>query len=571
MNIDKNATKRKIETHLGPVSYYSLPVLESAGVTGISSMPVSVKILLESVLRQLDGENVTEAHVKNIAEWKSNPGGELPFKPARVIMQDFTGVPGIVDLAAMRDAISDLGGDPKAINPLIPVDLVIDHSVQVDQFGSNEALFFNAEKEFARNRERYEFLHWAANSFDNLSVVPPATGIVHQVNLEYLSKVVQTSTEHDESLVYPDTLVGTDSHTTMVNALGVLGWGVGGLEAEAALLGQPLYIRMPEVVGFRLEGKLAAGVTATDLVLKVTETLRKLGVVGKFVEFFGPGLDNLSLPDRATISNMCPEYGATAALFPIDLRTLEFLKTTGRSAGLVDLVEKYAKEQGLFRSVETGDPEFSQVVSLDIAEVEASVAGPKRPQDRSNLSEARGGFRKLLESEDATRGGENGKHSVTLSLDDGESSVGDGSVVIAAITSCTNTSNPSVMIAAGLLAKRAVEQGLSVPTHVKTSLAPGSRVVKRYLDLAGLTPYLDKLGFNLVGFGCTTCIGNSGPLRSEISRAIVDNDIVGVSVLSGNRNFAAVMGQCSEWFSLGSFCKGISPPSSFLSIRNEPL
>ena len=537
MNIDKNATKRKIETHLGPVSYYSLPVLESAGVTGISSMPVSVKILLESVLRQLDGENVTEAHVKNIAEWKSNPGGELPFKPARVIMQDFTGVPGIVDLAAMRDAISDLGGDPKAINPLIPVDLVIDHSVQVDQFGSNEALFFNAEKEFARNRERYEFLHWAANSFDNLSVVPPATGIVHQVNLEYLSKVVQTSTEHDESLVYPDTLVGTDSHTTMVNALGVLGWGVGGIEAEAALLGQPLYIRMPEVVGFRLEGKLAAGVTATDLVLKVTETLRKLGVVGKFVEFFGPGLDNLSLPDRATISNMCPEYGATAALFPIDLRTLEFLKTTGRSAGLVDLVEKYAKEQGLFRSVETGDPEFSQVVSLDIAEVEASVAGPKRPQDRSNLSEARGGFRKLLESEDATRGGENGKHSVTLSLDDGESSVGDGSVVIAAITSCTNTSNPSVMIAAGLLAKRAVEQGLSVPTHVKTSLAPGSRVVKRYLDLAGLTPYLDKLGFNLVGFGCTTCIGNSGPLRSEISRAIVDNDIVGVSVLSGNRNF----------------------------------
>ena len=515
--------------------YYSLDALAKQGFPSISKMPVSVKILLESVLRQIDGKAVTEDHIKNIVNWKSAPGGELPFKPARVIMQDFTGVPGIVDLAAMRDALAELGGDPERINPLIPVDLVIDHSVQVDQFGSQYALMNNVDKEFERNRERYEFLHWAADTFDNFTVVPPATGIVHQVNLEYLAKVVQRAELNGKTVAYPDTLVGTDSHTTMINGLGVLGWGVGGIEAEAALLGQPLYILMPDVVGMYLHGSIRQGVTATDLVLRVTQQLRELGVVGKFVEFFGPGLDGLTLPDRATISNMCPEYGATAAIFPVDDQTIKFLKTTGRPAEQVALVEAYTKAQGMYRSADAGSPEFTQVVELDIGSVEPSVSGPRRPQDLRTLSEAAknfAGFSKELTGHEIGEGSE-----VEVERGGNTSRITDGSIVIAAITSCTNTSNPSVMIAAGLVAKKAAELGMIVPSHVKTSLAPGSRVVTRYLDLAGLSPFLDEMGFNVVGYGCTTCIGNSGPLPEEVAKAVTDNDLLAVSVLSGNRNF----------------------------------
>lgn len=515
-------------------AYYSLEELKNK-FPSISSMPVSAKILLESVLRQQDGRTVTEEHLTNIVNWKKDPGGELPFKPARVIMQDFTGVPGIVDLAAMRDALSDLGGDPERINPLIPVDLVIDHSVQVDQFGTQFALMFNAEKEFERNRERYEFLHWAADTFDNFTVVPPATGIVHQVNLEYLGKVVAGKDADGRRVVFPDTLVGTDSHTTMINGLGVLGWGVGGIEAEAALLGQPLYIRMPDVIGVRLSGTLAQGVTATDLVLRVTQVLRELGVVGKFVEFYGPGVDELTLPDRATISNMCPEYGATAALFPVDDQTLRFLETTGRLPEQVELVSAYSKAQGMFRSGDSQEPEFTQTVDVDIASVVPSVAGPRRPQDRNTLEEAGklfAGFSKELTGREIGEG-----KSAEVVLDGKKSTVSDGSIVIAAITSCTNTSNPSVMIAAGLVAKKAAEKGMTVPAHVKTSLAPGSRVVTRYLDLADLSRYLDQMGFNTVGYGCTTCIGNSGPLPEAVGKVVADNDILAVSVLSGNRNF----------------------------------
>ena len=515
--------------------YYSLESLEKRGFPSISTMPVSAKILLESVLRQLDGRGVTEEHLSNIIGWKSNPGGELPFKPARVIMQDFTGVPGIVDLAAMRDALADLGGDPKRINPLIPVDLVIDHSVQVDRFGSSYALTYNAEKEFERNRERYSFLRWASDAFDNFTVVPPATGIVHQVNLEYLAKVVRSAEENGRSVVFPDTLVGTDSHTTMINGLGVLGWGVGGIEAEAALLGQPLYIRMPEIIGVRLSGSLKQGVTATDLVLVVTEVLRNLGVVGKLIEFFGPGMAELTLPDRATISNMCPEFGATAALFPVDGRTIEFLKTTGRSTEQVELVETYTKAQGMFRPADAAALEYSREVEIDLGGVAPSVAGPRRPQDRNSLSEAAGVFRSFAKELTGREIG-SGKE-VEISLDGKTSTISDGSIVIAAITSCTNTSNPSVMMAAGLLAKKAVELGMKVPAHVKTSLAPGSKVVTRYLDLAGLSPYLNELGFNVVGYGCTTCIGNSGPLPEEVDNAVSENDVLAVAVLSGNRNF----------------------------------
>jgi aconitate hydratase len=528
-------TERKLSYGSSQAVYYSLDSLEKLGYAGISRMPISAKILLESVLRQLDGRTVTEDHLKNVVDWKSNPGGELPFKPARVIMQDFTGVPAIVDLAAMRDSLADLGGDANRINPLIPVDMVIDHSVQVDQFGSQYALLHNSEKEFERNRERYEFLHWAANSYDNFTVVPPATGIVHQVNLEYLAKVVQLREIDGKTVALPDTLVGTDSHTTMINGLGVLGWGVGGIEAEAALLGQPLYIKMPDVVGVHLTGTLAQGVTATDLVLRVTQVLRELGVVGKLVEFYGSGLDVLTLPDRATISNMCPEYGATAAIFPVDDQTINFLNNTGRSEDLVKLVEEYTKAQGMYRSSDSVDPEFTQVVELDMGGVEPAVSGPRRPQDRNLLPEAKGKFEKFLE--DLTGRSPGDAPIVLVTVGEKAGSVTDGSIVIAAITSCTNTSNPSVMIAAGLVAKKAAEKGMKVPAHVKTSLAPGSRVVSRYLDLAGLTPYLDELGFNVVGYGCTTCIGNSGPLPEEVGTAIADNDLLAVSVLSGNRNF----------------------------------
>lgn len=531
---------RTMDTKAGGVRYYSLPELSRRGIGSIDSMPVSAKILLEAVVRHVDGSTVTEDHMNAVAAGRADPGRELAFKPARVIMQDFTGVPAIVDLAAMRDSLADLGGDPAGINPLVPVDLVIDHSVQVDRFGSQYALMFNAEKEFERNQERYEFLHWASRSFKNFSVVPPATGIVHQVNLEYLAKVVQVGDSGHGPVAYPDTLVGTDSHTTMINGLGVLGWGVGGIEAEAALLGQPIYIRMPEVVGVHLYGRLNEGVTATDLVLRVTEVLRELGVVGSFVEFYGDGLDAMSLPDRATVSNMCPEYGATAALFPVDDTTLSYLRTTGRPEDVVDLVERYTKEQGLFRSSAVGGsdmstPHFSKLVELDLGTVKPSVAGPKRPQDRSALDESKQGFRVFMA--DFINRPPDAKNRANVTIDGETLTMEDGAVVIAAITSCTNTSNPSVMVAAGLVAKNAVEKGLSVPAYVKTSLAPGSRVVTRYLELSDVTQYLDELGFNLVGYGCTTCIGNSGPLREEVSAAVTDNDLVAVSVLSGNRNF----------------------------------
>ena len=518
------------------VDYVSLKKLSVAGhisADALATLPFSVKVLLESVARQIDDRTVTTEHLRHVVDFRNNPGNDVAFKPARVIMQDFTGVPGIVDLAAMRDSLSDLGGDPRQINPLIPVDLVIDHSVQVDQFGSAAALDFNAKKEFERNRERYEFLHWASNSFDNFRVVPPATGIVHQVNLEYLAQVIQTSDNDGELLAYPDTLVGTDSHTTMINGIGVLGWGVGGIEAEAALLGQPLYIQMPDVIGVRLFGDIVKGVTATDLVLRVTEMLRSQGVVGKFVEFYGEGLGKLSLPDRATISNMCPEYGATAAFFPVDEVTLSYMRTTGRDESQIELVEAYAKAQGLFRLSDGAEIEFTETVELDLSTVEPSVAGPKRPQDRQSLSEAKGQFGEFVST---YRDGGNSK-SGTFDRDGETHTIEDGAIVIAAITSCTNTSNPSVLVAAGLLAKKAVERGLRVPAHVKTSLAPGSRVVTRYLDDADLSKYLDNLGFNLVGYGCTTCIGNSGPLPSDVSKTVTENDLVAVSVLSGNRNF----------------------------------
>ena len=514
--------------------YYSLEAFESLGYPSVSSMPVSAKILLESVLRQLDGHSVTEEHLENIVGWKTNPGGEISFKPARVIMQDFTGVPGIVDLAAMRDSLAELGGDPERINPRIPVDLVIDHSVQVDRFGSSYALMYNAEKEFERNRERYSFLRWASETFDNFTVVPPSTGIVHQVNLEYLATVVCRKDENGKSAVFPDTLVGTDSHTTMINGLGILGWGVGGIEAEAALLGQPLYILMPEIIGVRLDGTLKPGVTATDLVLRVTEILRNLGVVGKFVEFFGGGMDELSLPDRATISNMCPEYGATSAVFPVDERTLEYLRMTARAPEQVKLVEAYTKAQGMFRTSDTS-LDYTREVHIDLHEIEPAVSGPKRPQDRKKLSDASGSF--VSFSEEVTGRKIGTVKGVEVEVDGQKSTISDGSIVIAAITSCTNTSNPSVMMAAGLVAKKAVELGMKVPAHVKTSLAPGSKVVSRYLDLAGLSPFLNELGFNVVGYGCTTCIGNSGPLPDAVDAAIVENDILAVSVLSGNRNF----------------------------------
>ncbi len=526
----------------GTIEYCSLHKLEAQGYGDLSRTPVTVKILLESVLRELDGRTVTEDHLRSLARWQESPEGEFPFKPSRVLMQDLTGVPAVVDLAAMRDAIAELGGDPNDINPLVPVDLVIDHSVQVDRYGSRGALAYNADREFERSRERYEILKWASEAFSNFSVVPPATGICHQVNLEYLAKVVQTASNGSERVAYPDTLVGLDSHTTMINGLGVLGWGVGGIEAEAAMLGQPIYMPLPQVIGFRLTGQLAPGVTATDLVLTVTQMLREYGVVGRFVEFFGPGLDSLDLPDRATISNMCPEYGATAALFPVDHVTLNYLRTTGREAAQIELVEKYTRAQGMFRTKDSPEPVFTDTLELDVGTVTPSIAGPKRPQDRIPVGAAKEVFETYVAQCRAGGGTPDSdaqapSTGATIRLDGRESQLDHGAVVIAAITSCTNTSNPSVMIGAGLLAKRAVELGLKVPPYVKTSLAPGSRVVTRYLERSGLMSYLEALGFHLVGFGCTTCIGNSGPLSPEVSQAIREGDLIVASVLSGNRNF----------------------------------
>ena len=527
----------------GEAGIYRLSQLEKDGIGSIGKLPYSIRLLLEAVLRNCDGHVVAEEDVKNLAVWNAaSPAKvEIPFKPSRVILQDFTGVPAVVDLAAMRSAMQRLGGDPKKINPLIPVDLVIDHSVQVDKFGTKEALAKNVEIEFIRNNERYEFLRWGQEAFDNFRVVPPNVGIVHQVNLEFLAKCVFLREDADGPIAVPDTLVGTDSHTTMINGIGVLGWGVGGIEAEAAMLGQPIYMLMPEVVGFELTGKLAAGATATDLVLTVVEALRAEGVVGKFVEFFGDGVRNMSLADRATIANMAPEYGATMGFFPIDSETLEYLKRTGRTAAEVELVERYTKEQQLFLNYTDPTPEYTKTLKLDISTVEPSLAGPKRPQDRIALSEMKSTFNENLVAPQGHKGfglSEN-ELSRTAKVEDNGSSatIGHGAVVIAAITSCTNTSNPSVMIAAGLLAKKATERGLKVKPYVKTSLAPGSRVVSDYLDKAGLTESLEKLGFNTVGYGCTTCIGNSGPLPEPVANAIDAGELVASAVLSGNRNF----------------------------------
>jgi aconitate hydratase len=527
----------------GRLGIYRLSRLEEAGLGAISRMPFSIRVLLESVLRNCDGFQVTEADVKNLAAWQATSPAkeEVPFKPARVVLQDFTGVPAVVDLAAMRSAMQRLGGDPAKINPLIPVDLVIDHSVQVDFFGTDAALGQNVDVEFVRNRERYEFLRWGQQAFNNFRVVPPNVGIVHQVNLEYLADVVCVRDSDHGPIALPDTLVGTDSHTTMINGLGVLGWGVGGIEAEANMLGQPLYMLMPEVVGFELTGALPEGATATDLVLRVTEILRKEGVVNKFVEFFGEGVSRMSLADRATIANMAPEYGATMGFFPVDAETLKYLRRTGRSEAVVQRVERYCKEQGLFRVDNGPKLVYSKELKLDISSVVPSLAGPKRPQDRVALSAMQQSFRKSLTAPVAERGfglTDNQLSSrAKVESPTAKEEIGHGAVVIAAITSCTNTSNPSVMIGAGLVAKKAVERGLKVPGYVKTSLAPGSRVVTDYLDKAGLTDALRALGFHTVGYGCTTCIGNSGPLPDPVANAITAGDLVASAVLSGNRNF----------------------------------
>lgn len=524
---------------LGDYTMYRLDKLAQLGLApNLDHLPFSIKILLEAVLRNVDNYIVTEQDVKNLATWNAAAPQqvELPFMPARVVMQDFTGVPCVVDLAAMRDAVKRLGGDAKKINPLVPVDLVIDHSVQVDFFGNETALIRNAELEFQRNSERYEFLKWGSQAFENLRVVPPATGIVHQVNLEYLAQGVLTR----DGVIYPDTLVGTDSHTTMINGLGVLGWGVGGIEAEAVMLGQPLYMVTPQVIGMKLSGALRDGVTATDLVLVVTQILRKKGVVDKFVEFYGAGLSSMSLPDRATIGNMAPEYGATCGFFPTDAETLRYLRATGRGNS-ADLLERYAKGQGIFRTDDTPDPVFTDSLELDLASVEPSLAGPKRPQDRILMKDLKKTFRAALTAPIKERGYAMDETSVSKTadvMDNGHSAtIGHGAVVIAAITSCTNTSNPSVMVGAGLVAKKAVEKGLNVKPYVKTSMAPGSKVVHEYLTKAGLLPYLEQLGFDIVGYGCTTCIGNSGPLPEPVTQAINAGNLVASAVLSGNRNF----------------------------------
>ena len=547
-------------------SIYRLDALDKQGIS-TRHLPYSLRILLENLLRTEDGHNVTQEEVRALAAWnsKSKPDKEIAFTPSRVLLQDFTGVPAVVDLAAMRDAMKRVGGDPKLINPLQPAELVIDHSVQVDEFGSAKAFGLNAELEFLRNKERYAFLRWGQKAFHNLAIVPPDTGIVHQVNLEFLARVVFVQETDGKRMAYPDTLVGTDSHTTMINGLGVLGWGVGGIEAEAAMLGQPVSMLIPLVVGVKLTGRLREGATATDLVLTITEMLRKHGVVGKFVEYFGPGLRDLPLADRATIANMSPEYGATCGIFPIDKESLRYLQLTGRSEEQIALVEAYAREQGLFHDEKTPEAQYSELLSLDLATVEPSLAGPKRPQDRVALSNAGDSFRQALPSlikpkakpaagvsmdsavRQENRWEAEGGNPTAVGVEDSrveehvpadvKNALKHGSVVIAAITSCTNTSNPSVLMAAGLLAKKAVERGLETPAWVKTSLAPGSKVVTDYLAKAGLLPYLEKLKFNLVGYGCTTCIGNSGPLPTEVSQAIDEKNLVVASVLSGNRNF----------------------------------
>ncbi|WP_375453544.1 aconitate hydratase AcnA [uncultured Methylobacterium sp.] len=539
-SLDSFKARRTLHVAGKAYTYYAIPEAEKNGLANSTALPFSMKVILENLLRCEDDRSVRKADIEATVAWVDNRGKvetEIAFRPARVLMQDFTGVPAVVDLAAMRDAMVALGGDPQKINPLVPVDLVIDHSVIVDEFGTPKALGENVALEYERNGERYTFLKWGQSAFDNFSVVPPGTGICHQVNLEYLSQTVWTKPDPDASdgseIAYPDSLVGTDSHTTMVNGLAVLGWGVGGIEAEAAMLGQPLSMLIPEVVGFRLSGKLPEGTTATDLVLTVTQMLRKKGVVGKFVEFYGPGLDDMAVADRATISNMAPEYGATCGFFPVDRKTIDFLTVTGRTDERIALVEAYAKAQGMWRDAATPDPVFTDTLALDMGDVRPSLAGPKRPQDRVLLDGAKPGFAASMETE-FRRAADIAKR---YPVEGANYDIGHGDVVIAAITSCTNTSNPSVMIGAGLLARNAVARGLRSKPWVKTSLAPGSQVVAEYLEKAGLQQPLDALGFNLVGFGCTTCIGNSGPLPAPISKAINDNDVVAAAVLSGNRNF----------------------------------
>jgi aconitate hydratase len=572
-------TRVEFETGSGKAYLHSLPKLKELGYDNIDKLPFSVKILLEAVLREFDGYAVTEKDIEALANYDAkDPQGEIPFKPSRVVLQDFTGVPAVVDLAALRSAMKRMGGKATDINPQVPVDLVIDHSVQVDMFGQDAALMFNVEKEMERNNERYEFLKWGKEAFDNFRVVPPGRGIVHQVNLEYLGRGVFTREEADGSTTaYPDTLVGTDSHTTMINGLGILGWGVGGIEAEAAMLGQPISMLVPEVTGMKLTGKLREGVTATDLTLTVTQMLREHGVVGKFVEFYGDGLSNMSLPDRATIANMAPEYGATMGFFPIDKESLRYMSRTGRSEELVQLVENYTKAQGLFRTDDTPDPEFSSTLELDLSTVETSLAGPKLPHDRITLSNMKKAFENSLTSDNPTMGFNLAQEKLAnkgIYKNGQEIEMKHGDVVIAAITSCTNTSNPSVMLGAGIVAKKAIERGLKVPSYVKTSLAPGSRVVTEYLKEAGLTEYMDKLGFNLVGYGCTTCIGNSGPLPEPVERAIKEGDLIAAGVLSGNRNFE---GRIHPWVKANYLA---SPPlvvayalagSVDIDLANEPL
>jgi aconitate hydratase len=539
-------TRTTVQAGARPFQMHSLKALEAAGFPGVARLPYSLKILLENLLRHEDERFVKKTDIEALARWdvKSAVQKEIAFVPARVLLQDFTGVPAVVDLAAMREGIARLGGDPNRVNPLQPVELVIDHSVQVDYFGQTNAFELNAGLEFSRNKERYAFLRWGQNAFRNFRVVPPDTGIVHQVNLEYLARVVVRDDGPDGPVAFPDTLVGTDSHTTMVNGLGVVGWGVGGIEAEAAMLGQPISMLIPQVLGVRLTGAMLEGATATDLVLTITERLRKHGVVGKFVEFFGSGLEHLTIADRATLGNMCPEYGATIAIFPIDEMTLDYLRLTGRDESRVELVEAYARAQGLFREAHAPDSVYTETIELDLGTIEPSLAGPRRPQDRVSLKQAKSSFNAALSSlmvsakkAAAPSVATSAEGGVAVAVAPVAAELEHGSVVIAAITSCTNTSNPSVMIAAGLLAKKAVERGLTRRPWVKTSLAPGSKVVTEYLRVAGLTPYLDQLGFNLVGYGCTTCIGNSGPLPDDVSLEVEARSLVVASVLSGNRNF----------------------------------
>jgi aconitate hydratase len=544
MKKDSFGSRAALKTTGGSYTIHRLDALKKAGVApNLDTLPFSIRVVLEAILRSVDGELVHDEDVKNLAAWnaKAPKDVEVPFMPARVILQDFTGVPAVVDLASMRAAVKRLGHDPRKVNPLVPVDLVVDHSVQVDAYGTNDALAQNSKLEFERNNERYEFLRWGQKAFDNFRVVPPATGIVHQVNLEYLAKGVLSKTEDGETYAFPDTLVGTDSHTTMINGLGVLGWGVGGIEAEAAMLGQPLYMVTPQVIGMRLVGRLSEGVTATDMVLTVTQALRKKGVVEKFVEFYGPGLDGMPLADRATIANMAPEYGATCGFFPVDEETLRYLRNTGRTAEEVDLVERYMKEQGLFRTKDSAEPVFTDSIELDLSTVEPSLAGPKRPQDRVALKAMKESFRKSLVAPVKDRGFGLGPddlgRTADVEMNGATSTITHGAVAIAAITSCTNTSNPSVMLGAGLVARKAVAKGLTVKPHVKTSLAPGSKVVTEYLMKADLLTDLEQIGFNVVGYGCTTCIGNSGPLPPAVSKAVNDGKLVASAVLSGNRNF----------------------------------